>query len=207
MLSTILITSTNILRDYGQSLFADPNNDGSGKGRGNEGNEDKKGRDDGKGNEPREDPREEPRDQDEDEVEQDVSVNFDYNFEDEGNNERKNFNFVAAGDFGCSQNTKNIISNMMDRRPELMLPLGYLSVDNTATCWLDLISPFYDKLQITFGYHDVKNGESKLNQYKEAFDLDDLYYSFDYRHVHFIVMSTLSDFNVTSDSISLLRRI
>ncbi|HKQ21753.1 MAG TPA: hypothetical protein VJS91_06920 [Nitrososphaeraceae archaeon] len=39
-----LITSTNILRDYDQSLFADPNKDGSGKGRGNEGNEDKKGK-------------------------------------------------------------------------------------------------------------------------------------------------------------------
>ena len=68
MLSTILITSTNILWDYDQSLFADPNKDGSGKGRGNEGNEDKKGRDDGKGNEDKKgrddgkgnEPREEP---------------------------------------------------------------------------------------------------------------------------------------------------
>ena len=211
VLSTILIISTNILRDYDQSLFAAPNKDDSGKGRGNEGNDDKKGRDEGKGNddkkgrdegkgnEPREEPRDQDGDEDEDKVDQDVNLNFNYGFEDEGNNERKNFNFVAAGDFGCSQNTKNIISNMMDRRPELVLPLGDLSVDNTATCWLDLISPFYDKLQIKFGYHDVKNGETKLNQYKKAFDLDELYYSFDYRHVHFIVMSTLSDFNVTSD--------
>ena len=157
MLSTILIISTNILRDYDQSLFAAPNKDDSGKGRGNEGNDDKKGRDEGKGNddkkgrdegkgnEPREEPRDQDEDEDEDKVDQDVNLNFNYGFEDEGNNERKNFNFVAAGDFGCSQNTKNIISNMMDRRPELVLPLGDLSVDNSATCWLDIISPFYDK--------------------------------------------------------------
>ena len=127
-----------------------------------------------------------------------IKTNYDYNFADEGETKLKDFNFVAAGDYGCSKNTKNTINNMLDKKPELVLPLGDLSVDNTATCWLDLISPFDDKLQITFGYHDVKNGESKLNQYKEAFGLDNLYYSFDYRHVHFVVMSTLSDFTVTS---------
>ena len=72
VLSTILIISTNILRDYDQSLFAAPNKDDSGKGRGNEGNDDKKGRDEGKGNDDKKgrdegkgnEPREEPRDQD-----------------------------------------------------------------------------------------------------------------------------------------------
>jgi hypothetical protein len=88
---------------------------------------------------------------------------------------------------------------MKDKKPELVLPLGDLSVDSTAGCWLDLVSPFDDKLEITFGYSEVKDGKSKLNLYKDVFGLDDLYYSFDYRHVHFVVMSTLSDFNVTSD--------
>lgn len=138
-------------------------------------------------------------DDDDREEKKEANTDYDYNFEDEGDTRLKDFNFVAAGDYGCSKNTKNTVSNMLDKKPELVLPLGDLSVDDTATCWLDLISPFDDKLQITFGYHDVKNGESKLNQYKEAFGLDNLYYSFDYRHVHFIVMSTLSDFAVTSD--------
>jgi Sec-independent protein translocase protein TatA len=133
------------------------------------------------------------------EEEKEEESNYDYNFADEGENKLKDFNFVAAGDYGCSKNTKNTINSMLDKKPELVLPLGDLSVDNTATCWLDLVSPFDDRLQITFGYHDVKDAESKLNQYKEAFDLNNLYYSFDYRHVHFIVMSTLSDFAVTSD--------
>ena len=136
---------------------------------------------------------------DDEEKEEEVNNDYDYNFADEGNSKRKDFNFVAAGDFGCSKNTENTIKNMEDKKPELVLTLGDLSIDKTANCWLDLISPFDDKLKITFGYHEVKDGVSKLNQYKEAFGLDELYSSFDYRGVHFIVMSTLSDFNVTSD--------
>ncbi|HEX7274958.1 MAG TPA: metallophosphoesterase [Nitrososphaeraceae archaeon] len=146
----------------------------------------------------KEEEKEEEEEEEEEEKDEAVNTNFDYNFADEGETKLKDFNFVAAGDYGCSKNTKNTIDNMLDKKPELVLPLGDLSVDNTATCWLDLVSPFDDRLQITFGYHDVKNGESKLNQYKEAFDLNNLYYSFDYRHVHFIVMSTLSDFSITS---------
>ena len=137
----------------------------------------------------------EKEDEKEDEVEK---TNYDYNFADEGDNKLKDFNFVAAGDYGCSKNAKNTINSMEDKKPELVLPLGDLSADSTAGCWLDLVSPFDDRLEITFGYSEVKDGKSKLDLYKDAFGLDNLYYSFDYRHVHFIVMSTLSDFNVTS---------
>ena len=142
-------------------------------------------------------------DEKDDEVEK---TNYEYNFADEGDNKLKDFNFVAAGDYGCSKNAKNTINSMSDKKPELVLPLGDLSVDKTATCWLDLISPFDDKVQITFGYSEVKDGESKLDQYKDVFGLDNLYYSFDYRHVHFIVMSTLSDFAVTSDQYKFIEK-
>jgi len=133
-------------------------------------------------------------------------TNYEYNFAKEGDTKLKDFNFVAAGDYGCSKNAKNTINNMVDKKPELVLPLGDLSVDKTATCWLDLISPFDDKMQITFGYSEVKDGESKLDHYKDVFDLKKLYYSFDYRHVHFIVMSTLSDFAVTSNQYKFIEK-
>jgi len=136
-------------------------------------------------------------DNDKDDDEQ--KVNYNYNFADEGDKKRKNFNFVAAGDFGCSKNTKKTVSNMEDKKPELVLPVGDLSYDKTATCWLDLISPFNDKLKVTLGHHDVNDGGSKLNQYKETFGLDKLYGSFDYRHVHFITMATESDLDKGSD--------
>ena len=129
-----------------------------------------------------------------------------YGLKDEGDNRKVDFNFAAAADFGCSENARNTVKNMEDKKPELVLTLGDLSVDKTANCWLDLISTFDDKSEITFGYHDVKDGESKLSQYKEAFGLEHLYYSFDYRHVHFIIMSTLSDFNVTSDQYKFIEK-
>jgi hypothetical protein len=142
----------------------------------------------------------EKKDEKNDDKEEEVEkTNYDYDFADAGDTKLEDFNFVAAGDYGCSKNAKNTINGMQDKKPELVLPLGDLSVDSTAGCWLDLVSPFDDKLEITFGYSEVKDGKSKLNLYKDVFGLDDLYYSFDYRHVHFVVMSTLSDFNVTSD--------
>jgi len=142
-------------------------------------------------------------DNDDDNNKQDLNVEpksyEGYGLKDEGDNRNIDFNFAVAGDFGCSENATNTVKNMEDKKPELVLSLGDHSVDKTANCWLDLMSTFDDKLEITFGYHDVKDGESILNQYKEAFGLDNLYYSFDYRRVHFIVMSTLSPFNVTSE--------
>ena len=147
-------------------------------------------------------------DEKEDEKEDEkVNTDYDYDFVAEGDDKLQNFNFAAAGDFGCSQNAKKTISNMLDKKPELVLPLGDFSVeDNTGNCWLDLISPFENKLQITFGYHDINEGPTKLDQYKEVFGLEKLYYSFDYGRVHFIVMSTLSDSNVTSDQYKFIEK-
>jgi hypothetical protein len=41
---------------------------------------------------------------------------------------------VAAGDLGCSENAKNTVKNMEDKKPELVLPLGDLSYQSTANC-------------------------------------------------------------------------
>lgn len=51
---------------------------------------------------------------------------------------------------------------------------------------------------MTLGYHDVNDGEAKLNQYEQTFGINKHYYSFDYRHVHFVLMSSLSEFDKDS---------
>jgi hypothetical protein len=33
-------------------------------------------------------------------------------------NDDNNFNFAAAGDFGCSKNTQNTVANMENKDPE-----------------------------------------------------------------------------------------
>lgn len=42
------------------------------------------------------------------------------------------FNFVAAGDFGCREDAKNIINMMTKMNPELYLTLGDYSYQPTA---------------------------------------------------------------------------
>ncbi len=117
-----------------------------------------------------------------------------YNFVKDGDKKRKEFNFAAVGDFGCSKNTKKTINNIEDKKPELVLPLGDLSYQSTADCWFDVMSPLKSKIMITLGFHEVNDGKSKMNQYINSFDLDKHYNSFDYRHVHFVNMASESKF-------------
>jgi hypothetical protein len=107
-------------------------------------------------------------------------------------NGEENFNFAAAGDFGCSTNTQNTIENMQSKDPEIVLTLGDLSYHSTADCWFDMMSPVKDKLMLTLGYHDVEDGQAKMNQYMNSFALEKPFYSYDYNKVHFLVMSAKS---------------
>ena len=107
-------------------------------------------------------------------------------------NGEENFNFAAAGDFGCSTNTQNTIENMQSKDPEIVLALGDLSYHSTADCWFDMMSPIKDKLMITLGHHDVEDGQAKMNQYMNSFAMDKPFYSYDYNKVHFLVMSAKS---------------
>ena len=111
----------------------------------------------------------------------------------------ENFNFAAVGDFGCSTNTQNTIENMQSKNPEIVLTLGDLSYHSTADCWFDMMSPVKDKLMLTLGYHDVEDGQAKMNQYMNSFALEKPFYSYDYNKVHFLVMSAKSVYNKGSE--------
>ena len=99
------------------------------------------------------------------------------------------FNFAAAGDWGCNSNTNKTVMNMQGKNPELVLGLGDYSYKNTARCWLQMIDPIDEKMKIIIGGHDSEP-LSLLNQYLSHFNLTKQYYSFDYQNVHFIAMST-----------------
>ena len=99
-----------------------------------------------------------------------------------------NFNFAAAGDWGCSSHTTDTVNNILDKNPELVLGLGdYAYYGRNANCWFDDIRPIDNIMKIAIGNHDVKG--TKLAQYMEHFGLTSQYYSFDYQNVHFTVMS------------------
>jgi glucose/arabinose dehydrogenase len=109
-----------------------------------------------------------------------------------------NFDIAAVGDWGCSDNTRNTVKNIITKNPELVLGLGDYSYRNDAKCWLQIINPIYDKMKIVIGNHDVevyidgkkRPAPERLVQYLNAFNLTTQYYSFDYQNVHFVAMST-----------------
>src|SRR4051794_34895377 len=47
------------------------------------------------------------------------------------------YNFGAAGDWGCSSNTNTVENGIAAKRPERVLGLGDYSYQSTATCWLN----------------------------------------------------------------------
>jgi hypothetical protein len=99
------------------------------------------------------------------------------------------FNFAAAGDWGCTSDTIDTVKNIIDKDPEVVLALGDLSYNSSAQCWLDIIDPIADKTMITIGNHEV-DSPKKLKDYMDFFGLKGQYYSFNYQNVHFTVMST-----------------
>jgi hypothetical protein len=193
-----LVISSNLIVNHEQTLLAKPGKDNPGKGHG----KNNKGNDggDGKRDEPKDEPRKEPKaEQKVDNIEEQVkqvktNIYKGFSFDSIGDNNSKGFNFAAVGDFGCSKNTKKTIDNIKDNKPELVLPLGDLSYQKSANCWFDIMSPFKKKVMITLGFHDVNDGQAKMDQFFKSFELDKPYYSFDYGKVHFIAMASESSF-------------
>jgi Calcineurin-like phosphoesterase len=105
------------------------------------------------------------------------------------NTNNNNFNFIAVGDWDCTDETEDTIDNIIDKNPELVLALGDLSYDNSAECWLELIEPIRDKTKIALGNHESESSE-KLEDFMESFELEKQYYSFNYENVHFLALST-----------------
>jgi len=129
-----------------------------------------------------------------------------FGLEDDEDKSNKDFNIATAGDFGCSTNAKKTVNNMEDKKPELVLPLGDLSYQTTANCWFDMMIPLKGKIMMTFGYHDVEDGASKMDQYINGFEIDKHYYSYDYRKVHILVMASESKFENGSDQYKFVKQ-
>jgi Calcineurin-like phosphoesterase len=124
----------------------------------------------------------------------------DENEDKESNNKKDNsiFNFAAVGDWDCTGETEDTVENIIDQEPELVLALGDLSYNGKAECWLDLIEPVADKTKIVIGNHEVDS--SKLRKdYMNYFGLQEQYYSFNYKNMHFLALSTETDYDDDSE--------
>jgi predicted phosphodiesterase len=106
------------------------------------------------------------------------------------------FNFAAAGDWGCTDDTINTVDNMVDKKPELVLGLGDYSYESTSDCWFQRIDTIDEKMKIAIGNHD--RDDEKLPAFMNHFGLREQYYSFDLQNIHFLALSTEVSFNVNS---------
>src|SRR5215208_5427853 len=87
------------------------------------------------------------------------------------------FNFAAAGDWACTDDTTNTVNNILDKTPELVLGLGDYSYEDSADCWFDIAKPIDGITKIAIGNHDIG---ADLEALMNHFGLTEEYYSFDY---------------------------
>jgi hypothetical protein len=101
---------------------------------------------------------------------------------------RSGFNFVAAGDWGCGNAAQETFSMMKKMKPEMYLGLGDYSYEPSMDCWFDIVKEAGPLMKIAVGNHDTEG--SLLKDLMNKFGLDKQYYSFNYRNVHFVGLST-----------------
>lgn len=109
----------------------------------------------------------------------------------------KDFNFAAVGDWGCNSNTDATVSNIRERKPELVLALGDLSTQSKADCWLDKIRSIESITKITIGNHENQPSEDYA-KYMNRFGLTKPYYSYNYENVHILTMKIESRYLTNS---------
>lgn len=100
------------------------------------------------------------------------------------------YNFIAAGDWYCNDETKKTINNILNAHPELIITTGdHIKETPSAACWIQMSKPIKDKLKIAIGNHDAEFA----NLYKQIVDYHHLkspFYAHDFKNIHFISMST-----------------
>ncbi len=104
-----------------------------------------------------------------------------------------NFNIVAVGDFDCNGDAEDTVENIIDQNPEIVLALGDFSYSGDADCWLEMIEPIADKTKIVMGNHEDED------DYLDFFGLKEQYYSFNYKNIHFLALSTETDYDDESE--------
>jgi hypothetical protein len=108
------------------------------------------------------------------------------------------FNFGAAGDWGCTDHTEDTVNNILEKDPELVLALGdYAYGGDSVDCWLEIIKPIDGITKIALGNHD---DAEEIEELMNHFGITEQYYSFDYQNVHFIALATEEEYlDVSND--------
>ena len=73
-----------------------------------------------------------------------------------------------------------------------------MSYNGDAGCWLELIEPIADKTKIAIGNHEM-DSDDLTEDYMNYFGLKEQYYSFNHKNMHFLALSTETDYDQDSE--------
>jgi hypothetical protein len=110
----------------------------------------------------------------------------------EANSAFADFNFGAAGDFGCGGNAQSTLNNIKSHTTvERFLALGDYSYQNSGSCWLNMVdsSNLKTRTRIAIGNHEDDDSES-YSQYTGHFGIINPYYATTYGNARIIVMDS-----------------
>ncbi|MGB5089836.1 MAG: PKD domain-containing protein [Nitrososphaeraceae archaeon] len=101
------------------------------------------------------------------------------------------FNFGAAGDWGCTSNTDATLANMNGKGPERVFGLGDYSYASTGSCFFTKIdgSGLTGKTKIAIGNHEDDDSEG-FSGYMSHFSQSQTYFSYNHENVHILVIDT-----------------
>ena len=110
-------------------------------------------------------------------------------------------NIAAVGDIGLTKNSLDTLQSLNSVDPEIILFLGDLSY-TTADEWIEFTN-FLEKEKtfVTLGDDDLLYEEEFL----EYYNLENLFYSFDFENVHFVTVSTEKPYSKESKQYDFLR--
>ena len=110
-------------------------------------------------------------------------------------------NIAAVGDIGLTKNSLDTLQSLNSADPEIILFLGDLSY-TTADEWIEFTN-FLEKEKtfVTLGDDDLLYEEEFL----EYYNLENLFYSFDFENVHFVTVSTEKPYSKESKQYNFLR--
>ena len=110
-------------------------------------------------------------------------------------------NIAAVGDIALTKNSLETLQSLNSIDPEIILFLGDLSY-TTADEWIEFTN-FLEKEKtfITIGYDDLEYQEEYLAYY----DIENVFYSFDFENVHFVTISAEQSYSKGSEQYNFLK--
>ena len=110
-------------------------------------------------------------------------------------------NIAAVGDIALTKNSLDTLQSLNSVDPEIILFLGDLSY-TTADEWIEFTN-FLEKEKtfVTLGDDDLLYEEEFL----EYYNLENLFYSFDFENVHFVTISSEKPYSKESKQYNFLR--